>query len=83
MRVLPTAGTLGAHDAQYLQCEVIAFQLFFSFLFLLFLSSRYNAFEKKITDRKTQDAFAILLAAYHPRIKLLGVSTVFGNAPVG
>lgn len=29
-----------------------------------------------------QDAFAILLAAHHPRINLLGVSTVFGNAPL-
>lgn len=30
----------------------------------------------------TQDVFAILLAAYHPGIKLLGISTVFGNAPL-
>ncbi|CZT20595.1 related to uridine ribohydrolase [Ramularia collo-cygni] len=33
-------------------------------------------------DTGHDDAFALLLAAQHPNLNLLGVSTVFGNAPL-
>ena len=40
--------------------------------------------EKSLSNRLTtaQDAFAILFVAYHPRLNLLGISTVHGNAPL-
>ncbi|EME48888.1 hypothetical protein DOTSEDRAFT_19392 [Dothistroma septosporum NZE10] len=33
-------------------------------------------------DTGHDDAFALLLAAHHPRLHLLGVSTTYGNAPL-
>jgi uridine nucleosidase len=33
-------------------------------------------------DTGHDDAFALLLAAHHPSLNLLGVSTIFGNAPL-
>ncbi|MSX78052.1 MAG: nucleoside hydrolase, partial [Actinobacteria bacterium] len=33
-------------------------------------------------DTGTDDAVALMLAALHPAIDLIGVTTVFGNAPL-
>ena len=33
-------------------------------------------------DTGTDDAVALMLAALHPKIDLVGVTTVFGNAPL-
>ncbi|NQW56651.1 MAG: nucleoside hydrolase, partial [Chloroflexi bacterium] len=33
-------------------------------------------------DTGTDDAVALMLAALHPEIDLIGVTTVFGNAPL-
>jgi Inosine-uridine nucleoside N-ribohydrolase len=46
-------------------------------IFNLTLNSCANSFPSPLLS---QDTFAILLAAYHPAIRILGVSTVFGNA---